>query len=305
MQNELPDRKHVLMIRDPLVQSYDNKFKLWLNNHDDENLRIEVSQLENQVEEKWAVEIYIPETTIQGLTDFWFPVAPTIYVAVKDARNDCMIRIENNKQIFSASFKKNGLIYCDPHKIPIIIDPTILTINDAKIVKKAVWDIIKAEVGKQRSTIKGRTFAVPPKEPEALAAVFRCRSKSFTKYLRWYDLKQAGLSFRLIALIEFFTKNTEDREQKFERHVGMKKKPRIGLPVNGESTIREGFGLIYQAIFRTSPPTKEDLIPTSELYNCPHHVQDCPEDCDYLNRWYTDFENKYKERSLKEQLSPF
>jgi hypothetical protein len=72
MQNELHDRKHVLMIRDPLVQSYNKKFKLWLNNRDDENLNIEVSQLENQVEEKWAVEIYIPETTNQGLTDFCF-----------------------------------------------------------------------------------------------------------------------------------------------------------------------------------------------------------------------------------------
>jgi hypothetical protein len=128
-------------------------------------------------------------------------VAPTIYIAVKDARNDGMIRINNNKQIFFASFKNNGLIYCDPHKIPIIIDPTILTINDAKIVKQAVWDMIKAQVGNPRSTIKGRAFAVPPKEPEAMAPVFRCRSKTFSKYLRWYDLKMVGLTFRLIALI--------------------------------------------------------------------------------------------------------
>jgi hypothetical protein len=115
----------------------------------------------------------------------------------------------------------------------------------------------------------------------------------------------AGLSFRLIALIEFFSK-AEDREKKFEQHIGMKKKPRIGLPVKGESTIREGFGLIYKAIFRTSAPTQEDLISTMETYNCPEHGQACDDpDCDYKNNRLTDFENSQKEKFLKEQLRPF
>lgn len=305
MQNELPDRKHVLMIRDPLVQSYDKKFKRWLKNRDNEALLTEVNQLENQVKDKWAVKIYIPETTIQGLTDFWFPTAPEIYAAVKDARIGGTIGIDKDRKIYSASFKHNGLISCPPHKIPIIIDPTILTLNDARLVKKAVWDIVKPEIGKQRSIIKSRAFAVPAKEPEALAAIFRCRSKTFSKYLQWYDLKMAGLSFRIIALIEFSTKNSEDREQKFEQYMSRKKKPRIGLPVKGESTVREGFGLIYQTIFRNSAPTQEDLISTLETYGCPDHGRDCPTNCDYLKRWFTDFENKHKEKSLKEQLQPF
>jgi hypothetical protein len=63
----------------------------------------------------------------------------------------------------------------------------------------------------------------------------------------------AGLSFRLIALIEFFTKNTEDREQKFEQHILMKKRPRFGSYIKGESTIRAGFNLIYRAIPKFCP----------------------------------------------------
>jgi hypothetical protein len=86
----------------------------------------------------------------------------------------------------------------------------------------------------------------------------------------------------------------------------MKRKPRIGLPIKGESTIRGGFGIIYQAIFRTSAPTHEDLISTLETYNCPQHGQACDDpDCGYLKKWLTDFDNKYKEKSLVEQLSPF
>lgn len=157
------------------------------------------------------------------MTDFWFPTAPEIYEAVEDARNRGTLRIDKDGKVTFTSFKGNGLIYCPPHKIPIIIYPTILTLNDAQAVKKAVWGIVKSDIGKQRSIIKGRGFAVPLKEPEALAPIFRCRHDKFAKYLRRYDLKRAGLSLRLIALIEFFTKNTEDREQKFEQHIGMKK----------------------------------------------------------------------------------
>jgi hypothetical protein len=156
MEKDLLDRKHVLMKRDPLVQSYDKKYKCWVKNPDDEALKRELSQLEDQLMDKWAVKIYIPETTIQGLTDFWFPTAPEIDAAVKDARIGGTFSIDKDVKIYSASFKHNGLIYCDPQKIPIIIDPTSLTLNNAQAVKKAVWNIVKPEIGKQRSIIKGR-----------------------------------------------------------------------------------------------------------------------------------------------------
>jgi hypothetical protein len=327
MPNELPDRKYPLMMRDSLVNDFDRKFKQWLKNRDDIVLKIEVDQLKNQVKEKWAVRIYIPETTIQGLTDHWLPTTPA-YVAVEDARKGLSLGIDKNGNIVSASFEHNGLISCDPHKIPIFIDPTILTPNDAQTVKLVVWEIVKAEIEKRKKTIKerdfpndpfnylpvshieknkttkGRDFAVPTEEPEALATVFRCHPGKFEKYLHWYDLKMAGLSFRLIALIESHPK-TGDREQEFGELINRRRKPKIGNSVKGESSIREGYNIIYRAINRELAPTQEDQIPTSEKYNCPDHGQGCPENCDHLKRWFTDFNNKHKDQSLREQLSPF
>lgn len=192
-----------------------------------------------------------------------------------------------------ASFDDNNLIHCPSHKIPIIIDPTILTLKDENLIKEAVWDIVKLEIGKNNRTIKGRDFAIPAKEPEELAPILRCKPKTFEKYLHWYDLKEAGLSFRLIALIEFRSK-PEERDQKFEAAINKKKKFKPGLPVKGESTIREGYNKIYRAIKRESAPTQEDQIPTSGKYNCPDHGRDCPEDCAYLQWWYSDFNNKNK-----------
>lgn len=303
------DRKYALMQRDPLVKSFGNTLKKFLKARNDSDLEAETENLKDRIRKKWAVRIYIPETTIQGLSDFWFPTALEVHASVEDARGNSSMVLQGNEdtgfKISWASFEDNNLIYCEPHKIPIIIDPSLLTLNDAQLVKNAVWDIVKAEIVKAQSAIKGRALTIPPREPSALAEILHCRPDSFVKYLRWYDLKMAGLSFRLIALIEFFSK-AEDREKKFERHIGMKKKPRIGLPVKGESTIREGFGLIYKAIFRTSAPTQEDLISTMETYNCPEHGQACDDpDCDYKNNWLIDFENSQKEKFLKEQLRPF
>jgi hypothetical protein len=301
MPKELPTRKYPLMMRDPLVKNFDKKFKQWLKNRDDGSLQVEEYQLRNQVKEKWAVGIYIPETTIQGLTDHWLPTTHS-YMAVEDGRKGGVMRFDENMKMTWASFDKNGLIFCDPHKIPIIIDPTILTLNDVRMVKEAVWDIVKAEIGKRKDIIKGRDFAVPTEEPDALAALFRCRADTFSKYIRWFDLKRAGLSFRLIALIEGTTKSPEDRDTRFQYLMGAKKNPHIGKAVHGEDAVRAGFNLIYQAIFRMSAPSKEESIPTIGNYNCPIHGQECPEDCEYLIGWMREFDNAHKGTPLREQL---
>lgn len=289
-----------------LVNNYVEKHKQWRKNCFDKNLTQEVEQLKKQIKEKWNAGIYWPETTLQGMTDYWMATTPP-YTAVEDARGGgtMILPLEEDglklgKMIF-ASFKDNGLIYCPAHKIPIIIDPAILTVKDEKTVKDAVWDIVKVEIEEYMKIIKGRKFAVPAKEPEELAPVLRFKDETFEKYLRWYDFKKAGLSFRLIALIQFRSK-PEDREQKFKEHIGRKKKFRNVGPEKGESTIREGFNVIYRAINRESAPTQEDLIPTSGEFNCPDHGRDCPEGCAYLDDWYANFDNRNKMPYLKDWL---
>jgi hypothetical protein len=300
MPIELPvGRKYPLMIRDDLAHKLEEKYKQWRKNCFDEILTKEMEQLTKDVRKKWNTGIYWPETTRQGVTDYWLPTTPA-YAAVEDARVGGTLIL--NGEIIFASFKDNGLIKCPPHKIPIIIDPTILTHHDAQTIKEAVWNIVKAEIGKQNKTIQGRACAVPAEEPEELAVVLRCKPETFAKYLRWYDHKEAGLPFRLIALIEFHSK-PEDRGQKFEEHIKRKKKPKIGKPVKGESTIREGFNKIYRAINRKSAPTQEDDIPTSGEYNCPEHGGSCDDpDCAYLKRWLADFNKKNKMLYLEERL---
>ena len=302
------DRKYALMQRDPLIKNYGKVLKEWLKARNDSDLAVEADNLADQIRKKWAVKIYIPETTIQGLTDFWFPTAIDVYISVEDARKKSSMLLQGKDdtefKITSASFKRNHLIYCPPHKIPIIINPTLLTLIDARIVKTAVWDIVKAEIEKQRSIVKGRALTIPPREPKALSKVFHCRPDIFVKYLGWYDLKKAGLPFRLIALIEFFNK-PDAKEDKFQQYSSLKKKPKIGMPVKGESTVREGYNLINRAIFRNSALSEQEHVSILEEYKCPNHGQDCPLNCDYFKRWITIFDREEKPRPQQDQIYKF
>ena len=296
------------MQRDPLVKSFGNTLKKFLKARNDSDLEAETENLKDQIRKKWAVKIYIPETTIQGLSDFWFPTALEVHSSVEDARKDYSMVLQGNEdtgfKITWASFKDNHLIYCPPHKIPIIIDPSLLTLNDARLVKTAVWDIVKAEIVKVRSTIKGKALTIPPGEPRELAEVLHCRPDSFVKYLHWYDLKKAGLPFRLIALIEFFNK-PEAKEVKFNQYVSLEKKPKIGMSVKGESTVREGYNLINRAIFRNSPLSEQEHYSILEEYKCPNHGQDCTLNCDYFKRWVTMFNREEKARPQQDKIFKF
>jgi hypothetical protein len=306
MPIELPDRKYLLMQRDPLVDEYVKKWYQWRANCFDETLTEEEEQLGEKVREKWNARIYWPETTKQGVSDLWLVTSP-VYLGVRDERDSArreehvFINKEDGK---ITSLKYKGLVSCKPHEIPIIIDPTILTSKNALAVKKAVWEIVESEIGKQNKTIKGRNFAIPAEEPEALAAVFHCKAETFEKYLRWYDLKKAGLTFRLIGLIEFRSK-PEEREQKFEEQIRRKEKFKNLGPIEGESTIRAGYNIIHRAIFRTPAPTQEDLILTSGKYNCLEHGESCSDyqDCAYREHWLADFNNRNKMPSLIARLS--
>jgi hypothetical protein len=317
LSKKLPvDRKYELMIRDDEFNNYIEKSRQWLKDPNDEALTKEVEQLKQRVRDKWNARIHWPESTIQGVTDFWMLVHEP-YKAVVDARVGSTLRIEKDRQITFASYEDNGLIHCPPDKIPIIIDPTILTLHDGEKVKEEVWEIVKAEILKrkntikgrdipddlvpflpdyieQKTTIKGRDFAIPAKEPEALAAVFRCKTETFERNLRWYDLNmKEGLTFRLIAFIEFHSK-PEEREQKFEEHIGRKKQFRNIGPVEEEDTVRKGVGMIYQAIFRKPMSAQNSHISTLGKYNCPYHSWnqntqdwDCDADCEYLKSYST------------------
>jgi hypothetical protein len=135
----IPDRKYALMQRDPLIEAFNKKFQEWLTDKNNTRLWDEIKDLEQQIEEKWQENIYIPESTTQGLTDSWFPVSRVIHESVKDARESngiLLYKIGKTFDTITYGFNRNGLIFCPSHKIPILIDPTVLTFNDIRQVKK-------------------------------------------------------------------------------------------------------------------------------------------------------------------------
>jgi hypothetical protein len=148
------------------------------------------------------------------MSDFLGVTSP-VYLGVRDERDSArreehvFINKEDGK---ITSLKYKGLVSCKPHEIFIIIDPTILTSKNALAVKKAVWEIVESEIGKQNKIIRGRNFAVPAKEPEALAAVSHCKPKIFEKYLRWYDQWERGLYLRCITYVEMKVTDAKKRE---------------------------------------------------------------------------------------------
>ncbi len=291
------DRKQALMQRDPLVRDYDQTLKRWLRDRKSAKLAAQVDSLERKIGKKWMVKIYIPETTIQGLTDFWFPAALEVYKSIEDAREkSSIIFCGETGKITRASFKENNLIYCEPHKIPIIIDPTFLTLNDAKIVKKKVWDIVKAEIEKQRGIAQGRTLVIPPKEPKALAEVLHCRADTFDKYLRWYDWRIHGLPFRLIAHIETQSGYLGEKMNVVQELLTFKRNPKIRHVVKYESAVKKGFALIFYAIHRTRKLDETGKMQLLGSYECPHHEGNtCPSNCDYLEQWMHTHDKLFKE----------
>jgi len=182
-----------------------------------------------------------------------------------------------------------------------------LTLYDAQMVKEAVWDIVKPEIGKHNKTIKGRNLAIPTKEPEELAAVFRCKPENFEKYLRWHDQWERGLYLRFITYVEMKVTDPKKREELFEKYAKADKKPQtitISMPDDlasaierKENNVRKGVDIIYFAIHRKERPSKTSstkLPPKIRKSNCPNHPEidgetKCPLDCPYLIAYLQDF----------------
>lgn len=200
----------------------------------------------------------------------------------------CIAICPKTGTILNHSFEKDGFLYCPPHKIPIVIDPSTLTLNDERRIKQEIWNIIKKAIPKTTKENGTWVPVAPEGEPTELARVLRLRGDTFQKYLNWYDLKIAGLPFRLIAFASL--KASYERGEKiYQKLISENKRIQIGEKVRGESNVRNGFNVIYEAIYRQKAPSKEETIKTIEVYNCPDHGNGCGSDCSYLKDWFKRF----------------
>jgi hypothetical protein len=305
----LAERKYALIIRDPLTTRYDRKLIAWLKDQGNEILTGEVKNLHHEMEIKWHFRIYIPKVIMDNIEEAlsrierglitrpWRPIFVKPQV-VKDLRRHpgYLIIDPKTEQGLSTGYEE-GLIHCGPPLIPIAIDPTILTLHDADKVRKAVWDIVKVEIKKlQDGKGPGWTPVAPGGEPEALAEVLRCRSASFEKYLRWYDLHMATVPFRLIDHYESVIEDPARREAIFENVVGARKNPKVRHKVKSESAVRKGHDLICIAIYREKSLDVEDKLSLFGDFKCPiHERNECPDGCAYTakfikryNKWFKD-----------------
>ena len=327
---DIRERKWKLMQRDPLCIEFDKVLCASLNDSENQKLQDQRDEFARKIKEKWNVGIYTPEVQIKIGQMFerdpenpllknlnkeyflgpfkWWTITGNPYAAVTDARQHTTMIFEDEKMKWY-SFIDNGLVHCKPHEIPIIIDPTVINMNDAPKVKNEVWKIVKENLKSKKQTHKAKKGSHwnpthPPSEPPELARIFRMQSKSFEKYLEWYDLIERGLSFRTVAAVECWNSTRERKQEIFENLLTDDSKPKIRKKImgksngTGESNVRYGYNMIRLAI-RKEHHSKHAI----ERYNCPKHGNQCSANCSYSRKWYGNFNRTQRDIPLNESLT--
>jgi hypothetical protein len=186
--------------------------------------------------------------------------------------------------------------------VPILVNVSRLNKNDARIIKRQLWDVIKAKLEKHRTK-------KPYEEFKECAFLYHLKDeKTFQNYLRWYDLNVGSndqapneYSFRAIALLnKVWLKHPElyeDAKKEIANRTKIIRSTRgervlqgvVGDPVKGEDMVEKAVKLIYNAIHRKPYPSKKSK---QKEYNCPTHGVSCPKDCFYLKTFMKDFNRR-------------
>ena len=327
---DITERKKQLIQRDPLGKKFIKELKTHLTHRTYESFH-KLIQLIREIEGKWAVNICFPEKNVPSdspIEDCWH-VWSEIPIMVEDARKDNYCGAKGGEWI-THSFSKDNLIYCPSRKIPIIIDPQVITLNDARKVKKAVWDIVEKELRKMaeyRNEMENyyqeiaeqehgdwpdipeeqqearlitadkpkNTISVPGIGPGGIAKNHKNRPLPVHEPQRLskiYYCKEATF----INYLRWFDLRMEGMTFSL---IALQEE------INGgESTIRKGFNEIFFAINMKEAPTEEEKIETVGQYDCPEHGQDCPTRCNYLGKWMNNFNKTFKDVYRREQLEP-
>jgi hypothetical protein len=309
MMININERIRELMRRDPEVQKYEEKLKKAWSNIGGKGFYEKILTIifleKLELEKKWGVSITITEDNTTTI------ISDSLYRKVTDGRilsrlaKRALIKkwgVDLLEDIYSWGL---DVVPCSPDQIPIVIDSSTINLNDSKKIKKAFWSIVEEELRKKGASKADSTWTPSPPfgKPKELGFLYRSKDETFYKYLRWYDLKDQGLPFRLIAEIEHGSHDVEKRRTRFDEEVARKKKTRIGMRIPGESAVRRGYQIIYEAIHRQTLPNREEDIKTLENYNCPDHEKNnCSEDCPHLRSWLAKFDHAHKDKPLREKL---
>jgi hypothetical protein len=160
-------RKMKLIQRDPLGREFEDIFQNWLIDKQNFELWDKLIKIKNKIKEKYRCVIAIFEELGK-----W---------AVAD-RLDIVMQV-GQQPWWLPNDKKNKLIHCEPHAIPILIDPTLITLNDARRVKKEVWKIIENKLKNSKPVLTRPPCGFPVDGPPELAKLLRCNVQNFEKYI--------------------------------------------------------------------------------------------------------------------------
>jgi len=199
----------------------------------------------------------------------------------------------------------DGNSFASEDRLFIAIDLNMIDSNDARLVKKTVWNITKRYLAKRKREGKEKRLLDEPKE---LLFIYHCREQTFQDHLRWYNLhigtdyeKPNGFSFRAIAFCEKERDNYpelyEDTKEKIRNTTKVVRSTRgekviknyVGEPVEKESGVGKAVKRIYSAIHRKPYPSKKTK---QKEYNCPTHGVKCTADCPYLKSFRKDFNKR-------------
>lgn len=166
------------------------------------------------------------------------------------------------------------------------IDLTTLDMNDARAVKRQVWQMVQHRIQKKRtdnpSSKRTRQAHYKNDRPE-LAFVYHIKGDTFQKYLRWYTIHQnEKFSFRIIAYIEKEKKAGAASDDELVKRLSSRR-IKLGKPVKGEDAVEKGVKLIHRAIHGSDYDEKDFEI--IDKYDCPIHGNSCPPNCDYRQDW--------------------
>jgi hypothetical protein len=156
------ERKYELIKRDPLGMEFDRQFRAWRKGRNinpwgksrKEHPWIDIRDILSyrdlvnlaiKLETKWAVNIYTNGYHITGLPAFVIggPMEDSWEITGLEPTG-----VEIGKWASYSGF--GDLVECPQGKIPIIIDLSVLTLNDARKIKKVVWDIVEKEIRANR-----------------------------------------------------------------------------------------------------------------------------------------------------------
>lgn len=293
------ERKKALMSRDPLTKDLLNKLDSYRPNQSEPSEK-EIEIKRQELAKKWNVGIIITAVAKHFVTG--------VPIIGSQARDNCLSPIKftydginiqemepllifnniagNPVESFASPFARM-FTEIKPGTLNLSINLSLLDRNDAQDVKRAVWSIIEKYIPKNKP--KAKFVDIPE-----LSFIYDCKPKSFSNYVRWYDLHvNECLGFRVIACLEEHArKGIADVSALIEKL----KKKRIPIGTKdsfkGEDRIEKGVKLIYQAIHREKYPARKDRHKTFlDVYDCPQHGSvECPTTCQYFKKWQERFD---------------